>query len=497
MAANPVLAIDESSGSKVHRVSTIAPWWHRSNQYPRFLIDEPPTERSTIPTDPANVLLFQTRAKVIEPILRHSLPSTRSGKLKATATILGGQTHIWTHENFQYNQDDFATLFQSFFGAAFSERDFRFRQVTMFRHDLGRVWLTTHPYPTGGPVFRLRWEAFNYPAPVGIPGQAMTFGEVRHIGSRSMEAIRNLESAFIDAVSCLASFSGSHMYRSIAADEAVSLPELMVDNLDTPALVRILQTVSCRLRPACIPLTSVQLSDALMRDASCTYVNVILSLFTPIAMDQIRELLFSITPAYLSVANRDVRMPSAERLITKSPFAHFFNCKLIGTIDLNFTRAQLEWYLCQQGPGSSLFWHNMISWPFIAAPLSQAALSRTGPTQSSSQLLRGDLVPLDIPTDICACVARCLVDANMQGTCASLNATSSHVRYATLPALYRVLVWTSRTWDAVDNSAGGWNGQEDMQQRMMRMARHILGVDTEEWRLWTGMISGPGAQYIE
>jgi hypothetical protein len=243
MAADPVSAIDEGSGSKVYRVSP-SPHNRTALTNLRFLIDESPIERSTVPTDPANVLLFQTRAKVIEPILRHSLPSMRNGRLKATATILGRQTHIWTHENFQYNPDDFATLFESFFGAAFAERDFRFRQVTMFRHDLGRVWLTTQPSATGGPVFRLRWEGFNNPAPVGIPGQTTTFGEVRHIGSRSMEAIQNVESAFMDAVSCLASFSASHMYRSVVAEEAVSLPELMVDNLDIPALACILQTVS-------------------------------------------------------------------------------------------------------------------------------------------------------------------------------------------------------------------------------------------------------------
>ena len=237
---------------------------------------------------------------------------------------------------------------------------------------------------------------------------------------------------------------------------------------------------------------STQLADALMQDTASAYVNILLSLVTPIAMDQIRELLSAVTPAYLSVADRDMHMPSAERLIIKSPFTHFPNRKLIGTIELNFARAQLEWYLCQQGPGSQVFWHDMISLPFIAA--SQTALCRTG-IQSNPPVR--DLVPLGIPTDICTCVARCLVDANMQETCASLSAISSQVRYATLPTLYRVLVWTSRSWDAVGNGGGDWNGQEDLQQRVMRMERLILDVYTEDLRLWNGMINGAGAQYIE
>lgn len=150
---------------------------------------------------------------------------------------------IWTHEDFKYDGDDLAALFQSFFGATFTERNFDFRQVTMFRHDLGRVWLTTHLSLLGPPVFRVRWEAPRNRAPNGIPSQALSFGEVRKV-DRTLMAIPDLDSAFVDAVNCLASFSRVQAYRLIPG-EKIRLPQLAMRNISTPALVSLLRNVSC------------------------------------------------------------------------------------------------------------------------------------------------------------------------------------------------------------------------------------------------------------
>lgn len=237
------LALDKSQGCAIYRVGLFnfpAISSHRAMLY-RFFIDEPtPIGRAAFPGSPLTKLLLRVRAKVVEPILRHILPSRRSGRLKATASMIGRGRHVWIHEGFQCNQDDFATLFQAFFGATFTERDFRFREVTMFSHVHGRVWLTTHLSFTDAPTFRILWQSAKLPIP---DVTAMAFGQVDEIVHVRMPALRNIDSAFGDALNGLAAFSRCHVYRA-PEGEKLRLPQLDAKHLRATAVVRVLRTVS-------------------------------------------------------------------------------------------------------------------------------------------------------------------------------------------------------------------------------------------------------------
>lgn len=227
-----------------------------------------------------------------------------------------------------------------------------------------------------------------------------------------------------------------------------------------------------------------------MRDPYPAYVAISFTLKDHITREQLLELLDLVTPAYISAARRDVHKLSCGRLCITSPHPENPNIRHVGTLDLHFESNECQWFLFEEGPGSSTRMDNFVSWPMnIDATPPQAVFPLFPSSRSnSSDSLKGMSADfLEITPDICTCIAQFLVGDQMYQTCASLNATSSQVRYATLPILYNILVWKSSSWEATSLSHNwDWTNM-----------RQLADVDGERMRSWRRMINGEGSKYIQ
>jgi hypothetical protein len=195
------------------------------------------------------------RARSIEPIIRLFLPSIRQGTLKATAADIHGQIYMWIHEAFDYHQD-FDLLFQSLFGASFTEMDLRFYPITVFRHDLRCTWLTTRPNYETAPIFRIHWEGSEQTTALRSADGVVQAFEVYQ--SRPLD---NLDNIFIETLKSFASLSRPHVYLS---ERAMQFPTVQIATLRVTQLTRILRTVRARIFTfqdalKLIPLSSGQL----------------------------------------------------------------------------------------------------------------------------------------------------------------------------------------------------------------------------------------------
>jgi hypothetical protein len=195
-----------------------------------------------------------------------------------------------------------------------------------------------------------------------------------------------------------------------------------------------------------------------------------------------------ITPAYIAAARRNLNMQSGLRLQIQAPHEYSLPDTLIGEIHIDFGEARVQRYCLQWIQG--IYVHlaaGMHSWPLTMAFTSQD-ISRFVSARTTS-IGQQENRALELPPDVCACVAQCLTDCDFLGTCASLNAASRQVQFATLPALYKILVWKSFSWECTSlNQPIMWD---------MRNMREYGDNLWERTRMWRRMIDGPGAKYIE
>jgi hypothetical protein len=195
-----------------------------------------------------------------------------------------------------------------------------------------------------------------------------------------------------------------------------------------------------------------------------------------------------VTPAYIAAARRNMNMRSGLRLEIAGPSNDFLpNNTLWGEIHINFEEAHARWDCLQLIQGRYVRLASTRSWPITVAVTPPFISRITSIDGSSIDEQRSDA--LEFPPDVCVCVAQWLTDCDLLATCASLSATSRQVQFATLPVLYRVLVWASFSWETTSlNPPASWD-LENMRE-----------YGDEHWimtRMWRRMISGPGARYIQ
>lgn len=162
--------------------------------------------------------------------------------------------------------------------------------------------------------------------------------------------------------------------------------------------------------------------------------------------------MYIITPAYIAAARRDLNMASGPRLLLRGPCRYDSPCTLLGQIHLDLETAELQWHIDAQRPGVPRQRISGINpWPIMVTD-APPALSTVRSINNADQ------GGLEFPPDVCVWVARWLSTGNSLGTCASLNAISKQVQFATLPVLYRVLVWKSYSWETTNvHRSGTWD----------------------------------------
>lgn len=210
-------------------------------------------------------------------------------------------------------------------------------------------------------------------------------------------------------------------------------------------------------------------------------VTVRLALREPIDLTDVSEIMYMVTPAYIASARRNMDMPSGPRLIIQAPHSDDLPNTLFGEIHIDFEAAVVQWYIHEQGRETTVEVSRVDPWP-IMVTVTPLATSRVGSASFHSKAR-------ELPPDVCVWVAQWLSACEMLGTCASLNVVSRQVQFATLPTLYRVLVWKSYSWETTGlNRPGAWDFDN-----MREYGDEYL----EQTRMWRRMISGPGAKYIE
>jgi hypothetical protein len=204
-------------------------------------------------------------------------------------------------------------------------------------------------------------------------------------------------------------------------------------------------------------------------------------------LTELCEIMNMITPAYIAAARRNLNMHSGLRLQIGAPHSDSVPDMLTGEIHINFEKARVQWCCLQRIQGRYVRLAGMHSWPIAVATTSQD-ISRIVSANTPSIGQQENGAP-EIPPDVCACVAQCLTDCDLLRTCASLNAASRQVQFATLPALYRVLVWKSFSWELTSlNQPITWD---------LRNIREYGHDYSEKTHMWRRMVNGPGARYIE
>lgn len=230
-----------------------------------------------------------------------------------------------------------------------------------------------------------------------------------------------------------------------------------------------------------------------MSDSYHAYVNVALTLAEPVTDAQLREILLLVTPAYISAARRDRNIPPGARMIMRSPHVMDPEITLVAEITLDLTRDQVQWFISNDGPGVSRSYRK-VPWPITidATPPRTMSSHLRGTTRNGSWTQTPEIVIAELPEilpDVCARIAQFLADEQMLGTCASLSATSRDVRYATLPALYRILVWKSESRELTSlHQPAGWDRENLGEYGATYWAR---------MRAWRRMVNGPGAKFIQ
>jgi hypothetical protein len=194
-----------------------------------------------------------------------------------------------------------------------------------------------------------------------------------------------------------------------------------------------------------------------------------------------------ITPAYIGAARRDMNMRSGPRFRIEGPHSDHLSNTLSGEIHVNFEETRLCWYCLEEIQGRYSRVASVSSWPITVA-VAPPFTSGIAPVITNEIGEQGSDA-LEFPPDVCVCVAQWLADCDLLGTCASLNATSKQVQFATLPVLYRVLVWESFSWETTSlNRPTLWD---------LENMRQYGDVYWERTRMWRRMINGPGAKYIQ
>lgn len=245
-------------------------------------------------------------------------------------------------------------------------------------------------------------------------------------------------------------------------------------------------SLQLKMHPTLIPLS--QWAPVLASDEYHACVGVVFFLWEPTNLTELCQIMDMVTPAYIAAARRNLSLQSGLRLQIQALHEYSLPDTLIGEIHIDFGEKRVQRYCSQRIQG--MYVHlaaGTQSWRFTAAGTSQD-ISRIVSVNTTSIGQQENGAP-EIPPDVCACVAQCLTACDFLGTCASLNAASRQVQFATLPALYRVLVWKSFSWELTS-----------LNQPITRDLRNIRehGDDySEKTEMWRRMINGPGAKYIE